>query len=119
MAVDQLETGAARSLGADVFNITPAEVNTSLFQGSALSFLSQTQIEYGRYFAGSRLYIALQGTPAPVAPGAVLQYRANAGWRYELSFQPRFILTDPTLGPTAAPPSVGVPGVSVVREWRF
>ncbi|HET8949592.1 MAG TPA: translocation/assembly module TamB domain-containing protein, partial [Solirubrobacteraceae bacterium] len=119
VAVDQLETGAARSLGADVFNITPAEVNTSLFQGSALSFLAQTQIEYGRYFAGSRLYVALQGTPAPVVPGAILQYRANGGWRYELSFQPRFILTDPTLGPTAAPPSVGVPGVSVVREWRF
>ena len=119
VVADQLETGAARSLGADVLNITPAEVNSSLFQGSALGFLEQTQIEYGRYFWNSRLYVALQGTPAPVVPGALLQYRANAGWRYELSFQPRFILTDPTLGPTAAPPSVGVPGVSVVREWRF
>ena len=73
----------------------------------------------GRYFWNSRLYVALQGTPAPVVPGALLQYRANAGWRYELSFQPRFILTDPSLCPTGAPPSFGVPGVSVVREWRF
>lgn len=119
VVADQLESGAARSLGADVFNITPADVNASLFQGSALNFLEQTQVEYGRYFMGSRLYVALQGTPAPVVPGAVVQYRANAGWRYELSFQPRFILTDPSLGPTAVPGSVGVPGVSVVREWRF
>jgi translocation and assembly module TamB len=122
VAVEQLESGAARSLGADVLNITPAEVNSDLFQGRTLNFLRQTQIEYGRYFASSRLYVALQGTPAPVVPGAVVQYRANAGWRYELSFTPRYILTDPALGPTAtdkAPPNVGVPGVSVVREWRF
>jgi translocation and assembly module TamB len=121
VAVEQLESGAARSLGADVLNITPAEVNADLFQGRTLGFLQQTQIEYGRYFSNSRLYVALQGTPALVVPGAVLQYRANAGWRYELSFTPRYILTDPTLGPTggSTPPNVGVPGLSVVREWRF
>ena len=119
VAVGELETGAARSLGADVFNITPSDVNSDLFRGRALGFLTQTQIEYGRYFVGSRLYVALQGTPAPVVPGAVVQYRANAGWRYEASFQPRFVLTDPSLGPQGTPPAFGSLGLSVVREWRF
>ena len=119
VAVDQLESGAAQSLGADVFHITPSAVNSDLFQGRALGFLQQTQVEYGRYFAGSRLYLALQGTPALVAPGALAQYRANAGWRYEASFQPRFILTDPTLAPPEKPVSTGAFGLSLVREWRF
>ncbi|MFL5577216.1 MAG: translocation/assembly module TamB domain-containing protein [Gemmatimonadaceae bacterium] len=117
--VDQAESGAARSLGADVFNITPADVNSELFRGNAIGFLQGTEIEYGRYFAGSRLYLALQGQLASGVPGAVAQYRGTRGWRLETSYGPRFILTDPTLGPTQPTSTTGVFGLFLIREKRF
>ncbi|HET7459391.1 MAG TPA: translocation/assembly module TamB domain-containing protein, partial [Gemmatimonadaceae bacterium] len=119
VAVDQLETGAARSLGADVLNITPADVNTELARGNVASFLQGTEIEFGRYLSGSRSYIALQGRPAAnTVPGVRYEYRANRGWRYEATFEPRFILSDPTLGPQNAA-ATSVFGLFAIREWRF
>ena len=120
VAVDQLETGAARSLGADVLNITPADVNTELARGNVASFLQGTEIEFGRYLSGSKVYLALQGRPTYTAPpGARFEYRAQRGFRYQASYEPRFILSDPTLGPQADAPPVGVFGLFVIREWRF
>jgi translocation and assembly module TamB len=119
VAVDQLETGAARSLGADVLNITPADVNTELARGNVGSFLQGTEIEFGRYLSGSRAYLALQGRPAAnTVPGVRFEYRATPTWRYEATFEPRFILTDPTLGPQTAA-STSVFGLFAIREWRF
>ena len=40
-------------------------------------------------------------------------------WRYEASFDSRYILTDPTLGPTQSTTKTGVFGLFAIREWRF
>jgi translocation and assembly module TamB len=119
VAVDQLETGAARSLGADVLNITPADVNTEVVRGNVGGFLQGTEIEFGRYLSGSRGYLALQGRPAPgTIPGVRYEYRFGGGWRYEATIEPRFIITDPTLGPQS-PSTTNVFGLFAIREWRF
>jgi translocation and assembly module TamB len=117
--VDQAETGAARSLGADVFNITPADVSTELLRGNAIGFLRGTQVEYGRYYSGSRLYLALQSQLGSGIPGFLSEYRGNRGWRVQASYGPRFILRDPTLGPTQPSFTTGVFGVFLIRETRF
>jgi len=129
VAIDELEGEAARSLGLDVFNVTPGDL--PVFQGSGVSqFLRGTEIEMGRYISPST-FVSAVTTPGIIAcgggsrensacatPGLTLQYRTNKGYRFETSFTPRYILDPPTLaGQTAAGTSQF--GAFVIREWRF
>jgi translocation and assembly module TamB len=129
VAIDELEGEAARSLGLDVFNVTPGDL--PVFQGSGVSqFLRGTEIEMGRYISPST-FVSAVTTPGIIAcgggsrensscstPGLTLQYRTNKGYRFETSFTPRYILDPPTLaGQTAGATSQF--GAFVIREWRF
>ncbi|HUQ20964.1 MAG TPA: translocation/assembly module TamB domain-containing protein, partial [Gemmatimonadaceae bacterium] len=69
---DQAAGEAARSIGADVFNITPADVQTDVG-----GFLRGTEIEFGKYIK-SHTFIGIQVRPDPEAlkrPGLYLQHR--------------------------------------------
>jgi translocation and assembly module TamB len=127
---DDLEGEAARSLGVDVFNVTPGDFPIFQAQSGFEQFLRGTEIEAGRYVSPST-FVSVVTTPgvltcaggqrensACAIPGFTLQYRTNKGYRFETSLTPRYILDPPTLaGQNAAGTSQF--GAFVIREWRF
>jgi len=116
----ELEQDAARSLGTDVFNITPADVPPELSSNSVISTLSLTEIEAGKYVNRSRTFVALHAQPANKNPfGIRLQHRMPRGLSLELSYIPRYLVREPTLATEADPPRKNIFGAFVIREWRF
>jgi translocation and assembly module TamB len=114
---DQLAGEAAKSLGVDVFNISPADV-----QSDVGSFLRATEIEAGKYIK-SHTFVALQVRPDPAAlqrPGVLLQHRFGGlrGYSLESTFQPRYLLKEPTLD-LQAPTTTSVFSLFLIRNWRF
>ena len=114
---DEAAGEAAQSLGADVFTITPADVQTDVG-----SFLRGTQLEFGKYIK-SHTFVGAQIRPDPEAlkrPGLYLQHRFGGlkGYRLETSFEPRYILREPSLAPQE-PSTTSVLGLFLIREWRF
>lgn len=117
VAADEFAGEAAQSLGADVFNITPADVQTDVG-----SFLRATEVEFGKYIR-THTFVSVQGRPDPQAlkrPGLRLEHRfgGTRGYRLETSFEPRFLLKEPTLA-DRAPATTSVFGLFLIREWRF
>ena len=117
VAADEFAGEAAQSLGADVFNITPADV-----QSDVGSFLRATEVEFGKYIK-THTFVSVQGRPDPEAlkrPGLRLEHRFGGlrGYRLETSFEPRFLLKEPTLAPRN-PSTTSVLGLFLIREWRF
>jgi translocation and assembly module TamB len=118
VVADQFEGEASRSLGADVFNITPADVPTEVYTPNGISdFLSGTEIELGKY-VDPRTYLAVQAR-AKGLPGVALRQRTSKGFTYELSMEPRFKVSEPTLAPNQTPKPLPVFGAFIIREWRF
>jgi translocation and assembly module TamB len=118
VVADQFEGEASRSLGADVFNITPADVPTEVYTPNGITdFLSGTEIELGKY-VDPRTYLALQARARGI-PGIALRQRSSKGFIYEASMEPRFRVVDPTLDPNQSPKSLVVFGAFIRREWRF
>jgi translocation and assembly module TamB len=116
----ELEQDAARSLGTDVFNVTPADVPAELSSNSVISSLSLTEIEAGKYVNRSRTFLAVQAQPANKNPfGIRLEHRMPKGLRLELSYVPRYLVREPTLAAQADPPRKNIFGAFVIREWRF
>ena len=114
---DQVSGEAARAIGADVFNIAPADVETDVG-----SFLRGTQIEYGKYIK-SHTFISVTARPDPSAlrrPGILLQHRFGGlkGYSLETSLQPRFLLKEPSLD-LQAPTTTSVLSLFLVRSWRY
>jgi translocation and assembly module TamB len=114
---DQLSAEAAKSLGVDVFNIAPADVQTDVG-----SFLRGTEIEAGKYIK-SHSFLALQVRPDPAAlqrPGILLQHRFGGlrGYSFETSLQPRYLLKQPTLD-LQVPTTTSVFSFFLIRNWRF
>ncbi|MDB4881617.1 MAG: hypothetical protein JWL95_383 [Gemmatimonadetes bacterium] len=132
VALEDLEGDAARSLGVDVFNITPGDFPIFQAQSGVQQFLRGTEIEAGRY-VNPNTFVSLVMTPGVFAcgsrsssdgnsacalPGATIQHRTSKGYRFETGLTPRYILDPPTLaGQTAAGTSQF--GAFIIREWRF
>lgn len=114
---DQLAGEAARSLGADVFTITPADVQTDVG-----SFLKGTQVEFGKYIK-SHTFVA---TKTRLDPGSLnrpefqLQHRfgGNRGYSLEAGLETRYLLHEPTLAPQTVGTTSAL-GIFLVRNWRF
>ncbi len=114
---DQVSGEAARALGADVFNIAPADVETDVG-----NFLRGTEIEYGKYIK-SHTFISLTVRPDPSAlqrPGILIQHRFGGlkGYSLETSLQPRYLLTEPSLR-LQTPSTTSVLSLFLIRSWRY
>ncbi|HEY8166905.1 MAG TPA: translocation/assembly module TamB domain-containing protein [Gemmatimonadaceae bacterium] len=114
---DEFAGEAARQMGADVFNITPADVQTDVG-----NFLRATEIEFGKYIA-SHTFMSLKARPDPQAlrrPGLFVSHRFGGfkGYRLETSFEPRYLLREPTLA-LQTPRTTTVLGMFLIREWRY
>jgi autotransporter translocation and assembly factor TamB len=112
LMMDEVEGEATRGLGADVFNIEPADLPTEL--GSAYDFFASTRIEAGKYLS-PYFFAALQ---LQKYPGLRAAYRTPKGWRYEMAVEPRYLLQPPSLAIQPVSPTSSF-GAFVIREWRF
>ena len=110
--VDEIEGDATRGLGADVFNITPADLPTEL--GAVGNFIQGTRVDIGKYFS-PYFFGALQ---LQQYPGIRAQYRTPNGWRLEGAIEPRYMLQPPSLSIQKVP-AVTSFGAFLIREWRF
>ena len=117
-AVSELEGEAARELGADVFNISPADLPPEIWRPDVNTFVKGTEVEFGKYFSGRNFLGAQLRLDPRSAPGLRYEMRQNQGLRFELSFSNRYLLQEPSLNPEA-PARTGVFGAFVIREWRF
>jgi translocation and assembly module TamB len=114
---DEAAGQAAKSLGADVLNITPADVSLD-----AGSLLRGTQIEFGKYLEANT-FVQLEVRPDPASlqrPGFQISHRFNtrSGYRIDASFEPRYLLKQPTLATDQSPQTTSAFGLFLVREWR-
>jgi len=108
---------AARSLGADVLIISPAEIQTDVG-----SFLRSTEVEFGKY-VNPNTFVSFTGRPDPAAlrrPGFTLEHRfpSKPGYRIEVALEPRYLLREPTLQ-IREPITRSVLGMFLIREWRY
>jgi translocation and assembly module TamB len=121
VAVDELEGQAARSLGADVFTITPANLPTELASGNfgaLTTFLKGTQFAFGKYVS-TRTFLGLQ-VQATTTPGFRVQHQLSRtpGLSLDATFQPRFFLPEPSLSPQQITKANAL-GLFLARRWRF
>ena len=127
VAVKQAQAELGRSLGADVINITPGgelAPEQAANQSGLRTFLTGTQIEFGKYF-NRNLYVGLQTVPEfwaanPPVPGFRVQYRFpnSPNVSLEAVSAPRYFLMQPTLAPQTIDPNSAL-GLYLVRQWRF
>jgi translocation and assembly module TamB len=115
VAVDQIQVQAGRSLGTDVFDITPADVPTDVTGRGFGSFIRDTRFEAGKYI-NPRTYVSAQTSAFRFGVG--IEHRTADGWRFSAAFEPRVILLEPTLKdvPTRVQRTLGG---FIIREWRF
>lgn len=118
---DQVEGEGTRSLGADVLNITPADIPPELATGNFGAFttlLKGTQVEFGKY-VNTRTFVGLNLTPTTM-PGFRIQHqlRRRPGLSIESTFEPRFFLPEPSLA-TQDLRKANSFGLFLVRRWRF
>jgi translocation and assembly module TamB len=118
VAADQFAGEAARSLGADVFTITPADVQTDVG-----NFLRATQFEFGKYIK-SHTFVAVRSPLDPAAlkrPGVQVVHRFGGlrGYRLETGLDTRYLLLEPSLARDQNIATTSAFGAFLIREWRF
>jgi translocation and assembly module TamB len=118
VAADQIAGSAARSLGADVFTITPADVQTDVG-----NFLRGTQFEFGKYIR-SHTFVAIKSPFDPSAlkrPGVSFVHRFGGlqGYRLESGVDTRYILREPSLQRDQNIYTTSAFGAFLIKEWRF
>jgi translocation and assembly module TamB len=128
VAVDQLEGQTARSLGADVLNITPADatIETANPLNGVNGLLLGTQVEAGKY-VNRRTFVALTVRPSVLIPadgeraipGIRVEHRIGERLHLEASYEGRYRVRPPTLEETRNLVSTGVLGVFLTREWGW
>ncbi|GAC1409006.1 MAG: hypothetical protein NVSMB53_00410 [Gemmatimonadaceae bacterium] len=118
VAADQFAGNAARSLGADVFTITPADVQTDVG-----NFLRATQFEFGKYIK-AHTFIEFKSPLDPAAlvrPGLQVVHRFGGfrGYRLETGVDTRYLLREPSLARDQNVATTSAFGAFLIREWRF
>jgi translocation and assembly module TamB len=115
----QFAATAARSLGADVFTITPADVpDAGVTLKGVKTILAGSQIEAGKY-VDRQTYVATQIRGSGTTPGFVVQRRLSKGYRIEASIDSRFVVNQPTLSSDVPIKSEATFGAFLIREWKF
>lgn len=112
---DQFAGEAARSLGADVFTITPADVQTDVG-----TFLRGTQFEFGKYMK-SHTFTLVKSPLDFSRPGVQMVHRFGGlrGYRLETGIDTRYLGQEPTLSRNQDVVTTSALGLFLIREWRF
>jgi translocation and assembly module TamB len=115
VAAEQAEAQVGKTIGADVFRITPADTPLELGSGGFTGFFKQTRIEAGKY-VDPQTFVALQQQASAV--GASVERRIRGGWRITATWEPQLLLLEPTLNSQPYRTTRSVGGF-VIRDWRF
>jgi autotransporter translocation and assembly factor TamB len=122
---ESLQGDLARTLDADVFNITNNSNTPIQFsQSGAQDFLASTRIEFGKYW-DPQTYFAIQASPLSwniSPPGALVQRRFGQRTSILATFQPYFLLQQPTLTPLSTTSGITptpVFGLFLLHDWRW
>jgi hypothetical protein len=117
--VQELQADFARSVNADVLNITPADLPTEFNASGVQSLVKGTEIQAGKYFS-SETFVSTQIRPATgTVLGFHVEQRLPKGYRIEATFEPRFLLRQPTLAQEELARPVSVIGAFLIWERRF
>jgi translocation and assembly module TamB len=137
-ALNQAEGDAARTLGVDVFNVTPGGIPVTTSSTGVDQFLKGTELVVGKY-VNPRTFATFVTTPGALTciggsgrntdptvstsgscapPGLTITQRTSKGYRFEAGYTPRYILQTPTLSAQIAT-GTGQFGAFVIREWRY
>ncbi len=115
VAAEQAESQVGKTIGADVFRITPADTPLELGSGGFAGFFKQTRIEAGKYI-DPQTFVALQQQAN--ALGASVERRIRGGWRITATYEPQLLLLEPTLNSQPYRSTRSLGGF-VIRDWRF
>lgn len=120
VVTDQIEAEGSRTLGADVFNVTPASIPPEIAAGKfgkTGTYLKGTQLEFGKYFT-TATFVGLQ-LQATTSPGFRVEHRfGDRGLSLESTLQPRYFLPEPSLAPQELKKANAF-GLFLVRRWKF
>jgi hypothetical protein len=122
-AVDQAFSGLERKgagAGLDVFRIHPADLPSELaFSGDFGNFLRGTEVVAGKYLT-SRLFLAAEArTTTEAWPGFRIEYDAQTGFSWVLTWEPRFLPVEPSLAADQTARSARVFGTFLYWSRRF
>jgi translocation and assembly module TamB len=107
--VDQAKRDLAGATGADVLNITPAELPADLSLGGFQTLLRGTEIEIGKY-ADRHTFVLGRVRPSLALPGALVERRIGQRFTVRGTFETRFQPRTPSLSAGLEPKTVQVLG---------
>jgi len=107
--VDEVRSELAVATGADVLNITPAQLQADPSLGALQTVLRGTEIEIGKYL-DRRTFVIGRIRPTLAVPGATLERRLNERLRLRTSLETRFLPTPPSLSAGREPRTLQVLG---------
>lgn len=118
-AVQELQQDFARTLNADVLNINPADLPAELDVSGIEALVKGTEITAGRYFS-ARTFVSTQVRPATgTVLGLHVEQRLPKGYSIEATFEPRYLLREPSLAVHDPARPVRVLGAFLIWERRF
>jgi translocation and assembly module TamB len=118
-AVQELQQDFARALNADVLNINPADLPAELDASGIEALVRGTEITAGRYFS-AQTFVSTQVRPATgTLLGLHVEQRLPKGYSIEATFEPRYLLREPSLATQDPARPVRVLGAFLIWERRF
>lgn len=107
--LDEVRGELAGATGADVLNITPAQIPADVSLSDFQTVLSGTEIEIGKY-VDRRTFVIGRIRPTLAVPGAAIERRLNDRLRLRTSLETRLLPTTPSLSAGLDPRSLQVLG---------
>ncbi|MEW5916053.1 MAG: translocation/assembly module TamB domain-containing protein [Gemmatimonadota bacterium] len=107
--VEEAKRDLAGATGADVLNITPAELPADLSLGGFQTLLRGTEIEIGKY-ADRHTFVLGRVRPSLALPGALVERRIGQRFTLRGTFETRFQPRTPSLSAGLEPKTVQVLG---------
>ena len=114
--VEEVEDDVASSTGADVLNITPAQVPAELSLRGMGVLLRGTEVEIGKYF-DRRTFVAAEVRPTLTLPGVRFARLLSPQATLRATLESRFVPLRPTLTTGTRPETVRVLGATLT--WRL
>jgi hypothetical protein len=107
--VDEVRSELSVATGADVLNITPAQLQADPSLGALQTVLRGTEVEIGNYL-DSKTFVIGRIRPTLAVPGAALERRLSERLRLRTSLETRFLPTQPSLSAGLEPRTLQVLG---------
>jgi translocation and assembly module TamB len=116
--VDEAKQDLTRVAGADVVNITPADLPADLSLTGFGTVLRGTEIQLGKYL-DRHTFVLTQIRPTLAIPGASLERSLGPRFRFRSSFETRYQPQRPSLTTGLKPETIQVLGALITLSLRW